>query len=330
MKNNHSNAKDERMQNILLIIEQLLKGLPHTEEDVEKISKICAAYGRKRNVSYGDPKIMAASFLWTYSCINFLGEEKSGAWKQKSLANFCGVNVNTISKWGRYIMTALRIEQMDQRFSRQEVAEKNPWLKLRIDPRSGLIFSEDKNPELFGVPLMRNKSDYYYDAMENLNCGNEETAVHLLRKSLEIDEHYVEAYVGMATVYRQKGNLEKYREYAEKAYVETKRAFPQWPEEMSWYDIENRQFLRAIADKAFICWETGQKEQTEELFRLLLKLNPNDNQGIRYLLAGFFAGITGDDIDALMDKGNELQNWSAIENLLAVQNESHNFWKEPK
>lgn len=330
MKNTHSNFKDERIQNILLIIEHLLKGLPHTEEDIEKINKICAAYGRKRSVSYGDPKIMAASFLWIYSCINFLGEEEGGMWRQKSLSKLCAVNVNTISKWSRYIMDALRIEQMDQRFSRREVAEKNPWLKFRVDPRSGLIFSEDKNPKMFGVPLKKSKTDYYYDAMENLNCGNEETAVRLLRKSLEIDEHYVEAYVGMATIYRQKGTLGKYHEYAERAYMETKHVFPQWPEEMSWYDIENRQFLRAIAGKAFICWETDQKEETEELFRLLLKLNPNDNQGIRYLLAGFFAGITGHDVDALMNKGNELQNWDAIENLLAAQNESHHFWKEPK
>lgn len=97
-------------------------------------------------------------------------------------------------------MDALHIDQMDQCFSRREMAENNPLLQLCVDPRTGLIFFGDKNPEMFGILLMRNKSDYYYDAMENLNCGNEEAAIRLLRKSLEIDEHYVEAYVGMAAV----------------------------------------------------------------------------------------------------------------------------------
>jgi len=49
--------------------------------------------------------------------------------------------------------------------------------------------------------------DYYYDAMEHLNAGNTETAKKLLKKAMEIDSGYVEAYVGMTAVYRKTGNF---------------------------------------------------------------------------------------------------------------------------
>ena len=76
-------------------------------------------------------------------------------------------------------------------------------------------------------------------------------------------------------------------------------------------------------------WEDKEYEDTKKLFRLLLTLNPNDNQGIRYLLAGLHAGLTGDDVDALFDKGNKMQNWDEFERLIETQNAIHTFWKPP-
>jgi hypothetical protein len=67
-----------------------------------------------------------------------------------------------------------------------------------------------------------------------------------------------------------------------------------------------------------------------ELYKLLLKLNPGDNQGVRYVLAGLYAGIDGQKINKMFDEGNEKQDWSKLEKLVANQNKKHKFWVKPK
>lgn len=228
-------------------------------------------------------------------------------------------------------MKELKIDMFDQRFCRSDIIKQNPLMQMLVDPQSGMIFPDDENtPGLFGLPLIKRKEDYYYDAMEHLNAGYPDDTIKLCRKALDIDDHYVEAYLGLAWSFDKKNNRKKHEEYADKAFDETKRTFPKWPEVLYWGVIENRQYLRAISEKASILWESGDLKQTEELFRLLLKLNPGDNQGIRYLLAGMFAGITGNEIDNMFDKGNEKQNWSKLENFVNKQNKKHEFWNEPK
>jgi len=98
---------------------------------------------------------------------------------------------------------------------------------------------------------------------------------------------------------------------------------------MCWGILENRQYLRAICDKAAISQTAGNLKEAEELYRLILKLNPNDNQGIRYLIAGMFAGLSPQDVDRKFDKGNERRNWDKLENLIKEQNAEHHFWNEP-
>jgi tetratricopeptide (TPR) repeat protein len=175
-----------------------------------------------------------------------------------------------------------------------------------------------------------NTSEYYYDAMDLLNTGKAVGAIKLLEKAIKLDSHNVEILVGLSWCYFAKRNREKYEKFVKKAFEETKKKFPKWPEDMLWGFLKNRQYLRAIKEMACIYWEADNQKEAEKLFRLLLKLNPNDNQGIRYLIAGMFAGITGREVDKMIDKRNKKQDWSEIENLLSEQNMKHNFWKEPK
>jgi len=172
--------------------------------------------------------------------------------------------------------------------------------------------------------------DYYYDAMEYLNIGDTSNARKLLKKSIELDPDYVEAYVGMTATYREMGDFKKEKEFADLGFEKTREKFPQWPEEMSWGEIENRQYLRAICYKADTCQISGDLKQAEELYRLILKMNPRDNQGVRYLIAGMFAGLGPQDIDDMFDEGNKKQDWSKLEILMWEQNKQHHFWEAPE
>ncbi len=186
---------------------------------------------------------------------------------------------------------------------------------------------EDETEDEFKLP---EKNELYYEAMDMANAGEYKTAIKLLQVAIKIDPEFVDAYVGLTAVYRDMGNLKKEKECADIGFELTKKQFPKWPSEMPWGMIENRAFMRSICDKAMTAQISGDQKTAEELYRLLLKMNPGDNQGIRYLIAGMLEGISPDDVDKMTDEGNEKQDWSAQEKMVARQNKIHKFWKEPK
>ena len=172
----------------------------------------------------------------------------------------------------------------------------------------------------------------YYDAMDLLDDGRSgaKKAEKLLMKALEIDSHYPQTYIGLVCVYGALKNKKKAGESIKNAYNETIKKFPKWPKEMPWGDMDNRAYMRAIQYRADLYADEGEKEMAMDLYRLLLRLNPNDNQGVRYTVSGVYAGISGEEINEMFDEGNEKQNWDKLENLVKKQNAKHKFWKEPK
>ncbi|MFH0969065.1 MAG: hypothetical protein V1804_00990 [Patescibacteria group bacterium] len=175
---------------------------------------------------------------------------------------------------------------------------------------------------------MDDKYEHYYDAMDSLNAGNVSRAKKLLKKALQLDVEFIDGYNGLAAAYEDEKNKKKARESADTAFKLTREKFLKWPKEMHWGELDNRPYLRAICNKAIYFHEEGKTDEAEKLYRLLLKLNPGDNQGVRYLLAALFAGKHPKITDKLMEKGNRLQDWSEIEKLLENQNKKHKFWSE--
>lgn len=203
----------------------------------------------------------------------------------------------------------------------EELIEDSATIRLVRDYGAGKIM------ENLILDKEKNKWDYYYDAMEYLDAGNDKEAEVLLKKAIKVDGDFVAGYLGMVSLYKSRRNNKKVKEYTNLAFQKTKKKFPKWPKEMPWGVLKNRQYLRSICGKAILSHENKQKKEAEELYRLLLKLNPNDNQGVRYLLAALYAGKDPKIADELIDKGNRLQNWDELENFLDEQNRKHNFWE---
>jgi tetratricopeptide (TPR) repeat protein len=172
--------------------------------------------------------------------------------------------------------------------------------------------------------------DYYYDAMELIDSSNLPEAEKLLGKALVLDPGFVAAHVGMVALYQAAGYDEGVRKFTESSYLETTKRFRKWPDDLTWGISENRQYLRAMCYKATQHQVDGENEEAEKLYCLLLKCTPHDNQGVRYLLAGMYAGISPNEVDAMFDEGNEKQDWSALEHMLNEQNTKQHFWKPPK
>lgn len=174
--------------------------------------------------------------------------------------------------------------------------------------------------------------DLYYDAMDLIDTGKvgARKAEKLLMKALELDRNSVLTQIGLINVYWALEDKEKAERHIKKAYKETQGLFLSWPKRMEWGVLENRPYMRAIQYRADVYADMGQKKKAIELYRLLLTMNPNDNQGVRYALSGVYAGINGEEINTMFDKGNEKQNWDALELLVKEQNTKYKFWKEPR
>ena len=104
-----------------------------------------------------------------------------------------------------------------------------------------------------------------------------------LRKALEQDAGCVLARVELADADYQTARWnEAGRGYQEVADCEERRwrgETPEW-----WEDPETRPYLRALYGRAMTHWHQGHFTETAQDLEKLLKLNPRDNQGVRFLL----------------------------------------------
>lgn len=110
--------------------------------------------------------------------------------------------------------------------------------------------------------------------------------VSLARAALDISPLCADAYVLLAEedAGSQQDALALYCQGMEAG----ERALGDEFEELSghfWGFLQTRPYMRARAGLAITLWRLGDKQAASDHYRAMLILNPNDNQGIRYLLA---------------------------------------------
>jgi len=124
-----------------------------------------------------------------------------------------------------------------------------------------------------------------------------ERAVALAKKALDISPDCADAYVLLAEeaaksldeiidLYRQVVEAGK-RALGKEAFSEDVGHF--------WGILETRPYMRARAGLAQFLWEAGRREEAIEHYRDVLRLNPNDNQGIRDVLMPHLIELGLDD-----------------------------------
>lgn len=145
--------------------------------------------------------------------------------------------------------------------------------------------------------------------------------VELARKALEISPHCADAYVLLAEETAR--SLKEARDLYAKGVEAGERALgPEAFEEdvgHFWGLLETRPYMRARAGLAQCLWALGEWETAIEHYRDMLHLNPNDNQGIRYLLAACLLDLNRDEeLEALLKQyeddasANWLYTWALL------------------
>lgn len=80
-----------------------------------------------------------------------------------------------------------------------------------------------------------------------------------------------------------------------------------------WGFLETRPYMRSLFGLAWALWLRGERNDAIANLQAMLVLNPNDNQGVRYILAAWLIETDGDAaLEALLKayKGDDMAVWS--------------------
>ena len=161
-----------------------------------------------------------------------------------------------------------------------------------------------------------------YQAWEEANPTRR---ANLAKKALKISANCADAYVclaEMAANHRQA--LELFQKGVEAGRQALGAAFFEDAENIGhfWGILETRPFMRALEGSGMTLWDLGRRDEALVQYRELLRLNPGDNQGIRYLLMDLLLELdqseeAGALLKAYPEEGSA--DWAYTEALLAFR-----------
>jgi tetratricopeptide (TPR) repeat protein len=189
----------------------------------------------------------------------------------------------------------------DQHFKNIDQAKE--YIDKLMDPSKPL-------PDLEPLTALEKAQELAWDAME---APTRKAAISLAREALKISPDCADAYVILAEEYAKTAQEAIY--YYKAGVAAGERAIG--PEEFKklkgafWGVLETRPYMRARVGLAVSLWETGESAEAIDHLQEMIKLNPDDNQGIRYLLAAW-----------LFESGD----MAALKKLLAKYNDGTAAW----
>jgi tetratricopeptide (TPR) repeat protein len=183
-----------------------------------------------------------------------------------SAANFRRANEKMLQNVGRLLQ--------EREFGSAE--EANAYLQ-------GLLESGGIPEATYERTPLEQAQDLMYEAWEATGTRR----IKLARQALEISPDCADAYVLLA---EQSRSLKEAKELYEQGVHAGERALgPRMFEEDAghfWGIIETRPYMRAREGLARALWAQGERKQAIAHYQDMLRLNPGDNQGVRYVLAG--------------------------------------------
>lgn len=166
------------------------------------------------------------------------------------------------------------------------ISEINRYLDANFNDKT----AAHREPQ---TPLER-AQDLVYDAVE----ARGRRQLQLARKALEVCPDCADAYVLLA---ERTSNIDEARDLYRQAIAAGARTLgPEIFETEAgrfWGILETRPYMRALFGLGYNCELGGRRDEAVMHYEELLRLNPNDNQGVRYRLAICLAG--GDNLDRL-------------------------------
>ncbi len=145
--------------------------------------------------------------------------------------------------------------------------------------------------------------DVFDEGMEHWWDGDRRSATKWFRRALELDPQHADSHNHLGIVSLEGRKLKAAEQHFRAAIDGGQRHLERDGDEVHWGFIENRPYLRGLANLALVLVERKKWADALAIHKQMLKLNPNDNQGIRYLIGAECLRVGDNDgaIDAFQN-----------------------------
>ncbi len=170
------------------------------------------------------------------------------------------------------------------------------------------MLSSGELPTLPPATPLDEAQEVVFQALETTGKRREKLA----RKALSISPDCADAYVLLAEATKDPEEARRLYEQGVQAGERAlgKEIFTEQEGDF-WGILETRPYMRARLGLASVLWELGERQAAIEHLRAMLRLNPGDNQGVRYLLASWLL-IVKDDATLERLLAQYPDEWSAF------------------
>lgn len=140
---------------------------------------------------------------------------------------------------------------------------------------------------------------YLFDrGMDHLWAGWPVAAEAYCREAVGLDSGHADAWVHLGNRRFDEGQtaeaLRLYERGQAAAEARTIGDPARYPS-VFWGDVHSRPFMRALHGKGLCLWRLGRVDEARQVFAWMLKLNPNDNQGARFVLQDLDEGLSWEE-----------------------------------
>jgi tetratricopeptide (TPR) repeat protein len=134
----------------------------------------------------------------------------------------------------------------------------------------------------------------YYDFLDERNDYSNESEVLYLKYLISLNNYVYDPYILLMELYFKNNELEKGIEIINLGYSRLmKKEFNNnFPKQLDYLELENRSIYRLIYNYADMLWFAEENDKALNIFKKLLKINPNDNLGVRYAICGMLEGYS--------------------------------------
>lgn len=239
------------------------------------------------------PEAWAAALFYVFDRLEL------GGLSQEDVAQHFGVSAITVSQKYRQMAEALDLVLVDPRYlpeARRAAVRRD--LGTLPDALPLLEASTGYWPMPFAFrtadPLYA-AQERVYDGWEALSAGRLSAAEQHFKAALDADPFLADAYNGLAGIAEAQDDLATALDHYGRAYELARETLgTEDPEAYYWWgELETRPYMRARQGRAWIYWQLGRPAKAAAEYEAMLRLNPNDNQGVRYLVGPMYQ-LAGD------------------------------------
>ena len=226
---------------------------------------------------------------------------------RSEVAAIFGVSYHSVSTKHHQILSALNVKYLDGRYLTQGELDE---LRMDMDFMEGIPIAEEANQRTQGLSQEGNAwDDLGGDGPDVLAAvgwidaeQNPDRAQVWFRKALDLDPTHVSALYGLAVLTDGDGHkAEAEQLYRLALKIEASKLGSVLPDDYHWWlDPETRTYMEIRKALGWFLHNTDRYAEAAREFKALLRLNPDDDQGMRFLTAPEYL-LAGDVTTALKE-----------------------------